>query len=58
MKAVFLDRDGTVIVDRHYLLDPAGVVLIPGAAEALRRLRDAGFSLIFITNHNRVLAGV
>jgi D-glycero-D-manno-heptose 1,7-bisphosphate phosphatase len=36
---VFLDRDGTLIVDRHYLSDPEGVELLPGAAEAVARYR-------------------
>ena len=44
MKAVFLDRDGTVIIDRGYLSDPAGVAFEPGAVAALRRLHQAGFS--------------
>ena len=38
MKAIFLDRDGTVIVDRRYLSDPAGVAFEPGAIDALRSL--------------------
>ena len=37
MKAFFLDRDGTLILDKHYLADPAGVELIPGVPEALAR---------------------
>ena len=41
-RAVFLDRDGTINVDRHYLSRPEEFVLIPGAGEALRRLADAG----------------
>ena len=36
--AVFLDRDGTLIEDVPYLADPAGIRLLPGAAEALVRL--------------------
>ena len=40
-RAVFLDRDGTIIEDRHYLADPAGVALLPGAGEALDQ-GDAG----------------
>ncbi len=42
--AVFLDRDGTVIVHVHYLADPAEVRLIPGGGEALRRLKAEGFA--------------
>jgi len=50
-KGLFLDRDGTLIVDRVYLADPAGVALIPGAGEALARARatlDAGDALDLI----------
>jgi len=39
-QAALLDRDGTLIVDYHYLNDPAQVELLPGAAEAIRRLAD------------------
>ncbi len=58
MKAVFLDRDGTVITDAGYLSDPDGVVLEPGAADALRRLSTAGFGLIFITNQSGIGRGM
>jgi histidinol-phosphate phosphatase family protein len=58
VKAVFLDRDGTVIVDRGYLADPDGVVLVPEVAEALRRLHAAGFGLIFITNQSGIGRGL
>jgi histidinol phosphatase-like enzyme len=46
---VILDRDGTIIVDKHYLSDPDGVELLPGAADGLRRLQDLGLGLIVIT---------
>jgi histidinol-phosphate phosphatase family protein len=55
--AVFLDRDGTVIAERHYLKDPAQVELLPGAVEALRRLQDAGFWLFFVTNQSGIGRG-
>ena len=48
--AVFLDRDGTIIVERECLSDPAEVELLPGVPEALNRLRDAGLPLVVITN--------
>ena len=44
-RALFLDRDGTLIVDKVYLADPAGVELIPGAALGLARARSLGFGL-------------
>jgi D-glycero-D-manno-heptose 1,7-bisphosphate phosphatase len=56
--AAFLDRDGTIIVDRHYLSDPAGVELIPGAIEGLRTLRDDGYLLIVITNQSGIGRGL
>jgi HAD superfamily hydrolase (TIGR01662 family) len=40
---VALDRDGTIIVERHYLSDPEQVALLPGAATGLRALRARGF---------------
>lgn len=49
-KAVFLDRDGTIIEEKQYLCDPEGVVVLPGVGRALRSLREAGFLLIIITN--------
>lgn len=54
---VFIDRDGTLIVEKNYLDDPDGVELIPGAADALRRLRDAGFGIAVITNQSGVGRG-
>ena len=49
---VFLDRDGTLIVEREYLSDPEGVELTPGAASALRRLHDANFGIAIVTNQS------
>lgn len=56
-KAALLDRDGTIIVDHHYLNDPAGVELIPGAAEAIRRLASAGIPSIVCTNQSGIARG-
>ena len=55
--AVFLDRDGTLIEDRHYLGDPAGVRLLPGAADALRRLNTAGVPAVVVTNQSGIARG-
>jgi histidinol-phosphate phosphatase family protein len=55
---VFLDRDGTIIQERDYLSDPAGVVLLPGAAEALRRLAAADFLLVVVTNQSGIARGL
>ena len=56
--AVFLDRDGTLIEDVHYLSDPARVRLLPGTAEALRRLQDAGFARVVVTNQSAIGRGM
>lgn len=54
---VLLDRDGTVIEDKHYLCDPEGVELLPGAVEGLRRMQDMGFGLALLTNQSGVGRG-
>jgi D-glycero-D-manno-heptose 1,7-bisphosphate phosphatase len=50
--AVFLDRDGTLIRDAEYLADPAGVEVFAGVSAALRRLKDAGYKIVVITNQS------
>lgn len=57
MKALFLDRDGTLIVDRVYLSDPAGVELVPGAGAALARARLLGYKLFLFTNQSGIGRG-
>jgi D-glycero-D-manno-heptose 1,7-bisphosphate phosphatase len=57
-RALFLDRDGTLIVDRVYLSDPAGVELIAGAADGLRRARSLGFRLFLFTNQSGIGRGL
>jgi D-glycero-D-manno-heptose 1,7-bisphosphate phosphatase len=56
-RAVFLDRDGTIIVERHYLADPALLQVFPGAAQALKRLQDGGFLLFIVTNQSGIGRG-
>jgi D-glycero-D-manno-heptose 1,7-bisphosphate phosphatase len=56
-RAVFLDRDGTLIEEREYLSRPEQVALFPGAATALRRLREAGFRLVLVSNQSGVGRG-
>lgn len=56
-RALFLDRDGTLIVDRGYLADPTGVELIAGTADALRRARALGYRLFLFTNQSGVGRG-
>lgn len=57
-KALFLDRDGTLILDKHYLADPAGVELIPGVPDALRRARALGYQLFLFTNQSGIGRGL
>lgn len=52
--AVFLDRDGTLMEDVHYCRDPTEVRIFPGAVEALRRLKLAGFVNVIITNQSGI----
>lgn len=54
---VLLDRDGTIIVEREYLADPAGVELLPRSAEGLRKLQAAGFGLVVVTNQSGIGRG-
>ena len=56
-RALFLDRDGTLIIDKVYLADPAGEELIPGAAEGLARARALGFRLFLFTNQSGIGRG-
>ena len=56
--AVFLDRDGTLIEDRHYLGDPAQVHLLPGASEAVRRLNAAAIPAVVVTNQSGIARGL
>jgi D-glycero-D-manno-heptose 1,7-bisphosphate phosphatase len=57
-RAVFLDKDGTLVDDVPYNVDPAKIRLTAGAAEAARSLRAAGFQLIVITNQSGVARGL
>jgi len=57
-KALFLDRDGTIILDKHYLSDPAGVELIPGVAAALAHARVLGYRLFILTNQSGIGRGL
>ena len=56
--AAFLDRDGTVVRDAHYLADPERVELIPGAAAAIQRLSGAGLAVVIVSNQSGIARGL
>ena len=55
--AVFLDRDGTLIEDKGFLAEPAGVDVLPTVTDALRLLRDEGYATIVVSNQSGVARG-
>ncbi len=56
-KALFLDRDGTLIVDKHYLHDPAGVELLPGVVDGLSHARKLGYRFFLFSNQSGIGRG-
>lgn len=56
-RAVFLDRDGTLNVEREYLSNPEELEVFPGAGAALKRLQGAGFLLFIVTNQSGIGRG-
>jgi D-glycero-D-manno-heptose 1,7-bisphosphate phosphatase len=56
-RAVFVDRDGTIIREREYLADPEGVEVLPGAARGLAALHGAGFAVVIVTNQSGIARG-
>lgn len=56
-KAVFLDKDGTLVEDIPYNVDPEKIRLYDGVPEALRTLREQGFRIVVITNQPGVAYG-
>ena len=57
-RAVFFDRDGTLMEDTHYCADPALVRVFEGVPEALRDLKRAGFRVFIITNQSGIGRGL
>jgi D-glycero-D-manno-heptose 1,7-bisphosphate phosphatase len=57
-RAVFLDRDGTIIEDVGYLRTPADVRLLPGAAAAIRRLNQQDIPAVVVTNQSGIARGL
>jgi D-glycero-D-manno-heptose 1,7-bisphosphate phosphatase len=56
-RAIFLDRDGTIIEEKHYLHLPEQVVIFPGVGAALARMQQAGFKLFIVSNQSGVGRG-
>ena len=56
-KAVFLDRDGTINIEKEYLHRVEDFAFIPGAPQAIKLLKDAGFIVIVVTNQSGVARG-
>lgn len=56
-RAIFLDRDGTINIEKEYLHRPEDLEFITGAPEAIARLNKAGFLVIVVTNQSGVARG-
>jgi D,D-heptose 1,7-bisphosphate phosphatase len=56
-KAIFLDKDGTLIEDISYNTDPDKIRLSPGVAEGLKLLQQKGYLLIIVTNQSGIARG-
>jgi D-glycero-D-manno-heptose 1,7-bisphosphate phosphatase len=57
-RAVFFDRDGTLMEEVHYCGDPAKVRVFPGVPEALRKLKQAGLRTFIVTNQSGLGRGL
>ncbi len=57
-RAIFLDRDGTLIEDVHYLSHLSQIRWIPGAVDGLRLLKNHGYRLVVVTNQSGVARGL
>ena len=56
-KTLFVDRDGTIIADMHYLSDPDRVSLLPGASGSLIRAKKAGCLVFLFSNQSGISRG-
>ena len=57
-RAVFLDRDGTLIEHRHHLVSPADVRVLEGASQAVGRLQEGGYRCVVVTNQSVIGRGL
>ena len=58
IRAVFLDKDGTLVENVPYNVDPTRIRLAPGAADALRTLASAGYLIVVVSNQSGVARGL
>lgn len=56
-KAVFLDRDGTINIDKGFINTPKNMALIPGVAEAIKKINKAGYLVVVVTNQSVIARG-
>ena len=56
--AVFLDRDGTIMEDAHYIKSPEQVRLLPGAARAIKKINDSNIPVVVVTNQSGIARGI
>lgn len=57
-RAVFLDKDGTLVRNVPYNVDPSRIELMPGALDACARLHAAGFLLVIVSNQSGIARGM
>ena len=57
-RAVFVDRDGTIMVDKHFLSDPDQIEFESGAIDGLRRISQLGYRIVIISNQSGVARGL
>ena len=57
-RAVFLDRDGTLMEEVDYCRDPAKIRVYPGVPEALRKIKEAGWRTFIVTNQSGIGRGL
>lgn len=57
-RAVFVDRDGVLITDVDHLTSASEIEILPGVPESLRRLRNAGWAAVVVTNQSVVARGL
>ncbi len=55
--AIFVDRDGTLIIDDDYLADPDKIEFLPGSMEAVENLKEAGYKIVVVSNQSGVARG-